>query len=879
MTRKPLSVLIASLLVSAPAFAEDDPFYSTGGVTAGGIVTNVNNGNRDASKFQEYQDLSNGMLSNFGFTGRNSTSWVDAYGENFGRDDMYINLRGGLYDVFKARAYTNWIPHNLLFNGVTPFAGSGTNVLTATFPRPDPATWNPLDLGIQRKDTGGYFEWQRTSPWYFRVDGNQVKQSGSQVGGSSNGTSPGNGYVDLAMPVQYETNNVAFEGGYTTSAMTFSANYLISNFGNDNSVLFWNNPFYGNNVDRSFLPPSNNYQRLSLNAVFRQLPWNSTLALRYTWDKTTSDSTIFDNVLNGSGAGGYQPVLPNSPTFHGNEKRQTFTAGWSATPMTGLETRAYFNWQQMKNDSTQVTFCPSNADSCGGFFENELWDYNKQNAGIDAYCRVNRGNRLGVGFDYNHITQNRPDFDDTSTNTYWIEWKNTQLDNVTARIKYSYIHRHSDFLLGDAGANANDPAYLQRFVRAFDLANVNQNRVKATLDWSPSDMWGVALEYIYKHNDYNDTPLGRVNDRRNEIFGNVSYGAPTTWRINVFADYEQIKYDSDHRNVSVGACDATTGPNCFDPSSPPSSKSYNWTNNLKNANWMVGVGVDWPVNDRFLMTGSVIYDKVDATSDMTAQQNFGNPLPLTQYPGIKMWSLNLKGTYKFDKNWSVTGGYAYQKYDYNDDQFIGYTNTIPYPGVTNNASQSYLNNWNAFQTYNANIFYLLANFRFDPPPQPAPAMRVAEAPPAPVVRPAPPPPPPPAPPPPAPAPQVQKITLDSKVLFDFDKAVLKPEGKAAIDSQVVGKLAQIQKLEVVLVTGHTDRLGSDAYNLALSQRRADAVRDYLVSKGVAKDKIETIGMGEKQPVVQCDQKNMKELIACLQPNRRVEVQAKGESTK
>ena len=122
---------------------------------------------------------------------------------------------------------------------------------------------------------------------------------------------------------------------------------------------------------------------------------------------------------------------------------------------------------------------------------------------------------------------------------------------------------------------------------------------------------------------------------------------------------------------------------------------------------------------------------------------------------------------------------------------------------------------------------------------------------------------------------MQKITLDSKALFDFDKAVLKPEGKAAIDSQVVGKLAQVQKLEVVLVTGHTDRIGTDAYNQKLSERRADAVRDYLVSKGVDKAKIETIGLGEKQPVVQCDQKNLKELIACLQPNRRVDVEVEG----
>ena len=153
-----------------------------------------------------------------------------------------------------------------------------------------------------------------------------------------------------------------------------------------------------------------------------------------------------------------------------------------------------------------------------------------------------------------------------------------------------------------------------------------------------------------------------------------------------------------------------------------------------------------------------------------------------------------------------------------------------------------------------------------PAPAPAPAVT-------------PPPSPPPAPPPPAP--QVQKITLASKALFDFDKAVLKPEGKAAIDSEVISKLSGVQKLELVLVTGHTDPIGSQAYNQKLSERRADAVRDYLVSKGVPKDKIETLGMGKTQPIpgVVCKQKNMKELIACYAPLRRVEVEVKGEVVK
>ena len=88
----------------------------------------------------------------------------------------------------------------------------------------------------------------------------------------------------------------------------------------------------------------------------------------------------------------------------------------------------------------------------------------------------------------------------------------------------------------------------------------------------------------------------------------------------------------------------------------------------------------------------------------------------------------------------------------------------------------------------------------------------------------------------------------------------------------------MQKLELVLVTGHTDPIGTQQYNQKLSERRADAVRDYLVSKGVPRDRIETLGMGKTQPIpgVVCKQKNMKELIACYAPHRRVEVEVKGE---
>ncbi len=137
---------------------------------------------------------------------------------------------------------------------------------------------------------------------------------------------------------------------------------------------------------------------------------------------------------------------------------------------------------------------------------------------------------------------------------------------------------------------------------------------------------------------------------------------------------------------------------------------------------------------------------------------------------------------------------------------------------------------------------------------------------------------PPAPPAPvaAPKPTGEKITVAADALFDFDKAVLRPEGKAKLD-ELVSKAGAI-KLEVILVVGHTDRIGSDAYNQKLSERRAAAVKAYLVSKGIEANRVYTEGKGEKQPVTgdKCKgNKATKELKACLQPDRRADIEIIG----
>ncbi|MDR2209834.1 MAG: OmpA family protein [Azoarcus sp.] len=146
---------------------------------------------------------------------------------------------------------------------------------------------------------------------------------------------------------------------------------------------------------------------------------------------------------------------------------------------------------------------------------------------------------------------------------------------------------------------------------------------------------------------------------------------------------------------------------------------------------------------------------------------------------------------------------------------------------------------------------------------------------------------PPAPPPipdpePTPIPETkgdvaqEKVRLNADFLFDFNQAVLKAEGRTALND--IAAQAKQLDLEVVIVTGHTDRIGGDAYNQRLSERRATAVKNYLVDQGIDTSRVYTEGKGRTQPVTGTECNNVtprNKLIECLQPDRRVDIEIIG----
>lgn len=164
-------------------------------------------------------------------------------------------------------------------------------------------------------------------------------------------------------------------------------------------------------------------------------------------------------------------------------------------------------------------------------------------------------------------------------------------------------------------------------------------------------------------------------------------------------------------------------------------------------------------------------------------------------------------------------------------------------------------------------------FRFGAPapvvaaaaPEPAPIAAAEPAPePAPMAEP--------APAPVACTPQVETITLQAEKLFGFDKALLADTSE--IDTQVVAKMKENAIFASVKIVGHTDKLGSEKYNQGLSERRANQVRDYIISQGIDGSRLIAVGKGEESPKVNCDDvKGRKAQIECLAPNRRVEIEA------
>ena len=408
MRVKLIAIVVAGLFAQS-AYA-DDNFLWSGSIEVGGRGTNTDGVNRngavgppttstspalptpfkgpvDGAKAQEYQDITSAAIGVVDIRGSNRAYYLRAFGEEFGRDDMFINIVGGGYGVWKASLYNNDIPHEFSFNALTPLTGMGSTSLVGPglpYPQaPNPGTWNTFNYGTQRNLWGANAEFSNKSPWFIRADYNEVKQTGLKPSSGQLGTGSGNGLIEFGAPVDYKTQNATIEGGYNTKQYGFKLAYIDSKFTDNNDVLQWTNFYMRSGTDYSLLPPDNELKKWSFNGYVKQLPWDSAIIARFTQSKLTNSLPIAGTSLKPTGNTPSGQFIPpgvgnlltqpydaatnqNLSTFDGDQKTTTVNVAWNASPLAQLDTRVYYDYYDLQNNSTNVSYRQgSQGSSCG----------------------------------------------------------------------------------------------------------------------------------------------------------------------------------------------------------------------------------------------------------------------------------------------------------------------------------------------------------------------------------------------------------------------------------------------------------------------------------------------------------------------------------
>lgn len=696
--------------MTALAFAVQAAFAQvTGSVSLGGITTDDKGAN--PWRLFEHRDLDDGFLAGVDLRGDFGPWYHRLFAESLGRDDQYLNLRGGRHGIFRYSLYADDVVHNWTFGAMTPFSGVGTNNLTfaGAAPSTDTATWNRFNYGIQHENRGGFGEVTAgvDSPLYFRVTSNRKRTDGLRPIGQPGG-SPGGPVYEMPVPIDWTQTDVAGEIGYSSKTMHLSASYLVSKFEDGVDFFNWRNAYVtrGADVEWSGISSDNELERLAFNAVFRKLPMGSTLALRAV--KTTIENSlpVQTSWLSAGGTpvtGSVRLANPSSTRFAGDIENTSYSLALSSNWARGLDTKVYYSFYERENRSNHIVFTPSGPGSGGACDFNpvtaaalttcttEFLHLEKKNYGVEAGYRLNRENRITGGVDYSDTERERVDFDRAKETKYFIEWKSGMLGDVDTRVKYTRLKRKSSFLRGSY------PNLFERYTYRFDAAPLDRDQLKVTFDYSPVEMLDLGADLVYKKNDYKDVVFGRDKDSRGEVNLTVSYGSAGAVRVTGFFDYEKVRYDSNHW---VGAITTYPNPNT-------AGTAYPWSASVRDKNYLVGVAADWAAMPRLKVTASAILQKTDGTVDFQSLNNFGNPQAIDNYENVKKRTFNVRGTYAATRSVDVMLGAAYEKYDLDDVQFNDYI-----VNIRTGTTQNFFSGAYAFTSYKAAILYGMVTYRF-----------------------------------------------------------------------------------------------------------------------------------------------------------------------
>lgn len=684
-------VLIVNVILCYSAWA----FEIEADVKVKGMLVDVDG---SEAKFNEYRDLTDGLYGNVHLKYESERGYyLDFKASDIGYDTQQYRLEGGSWGTFNYYLDYNEIPHNFTFGARTFYSGASTDRLTGP-PSTDVGTWSTFDYSLERKTYGGGVELRTLKPFYFTMSAAREERDGTKVTAAEGGIRFGNA-IELPEPIDYRTDTLKVEAGYSKKPLFSSLSLIFSTFDNDNKILSFDNPFIeGNPRDALTLPPDNTYYKVAFKNALK-LPLDSRLQVNLAYSQTRSDERLLRSFYEG---GELETASLSDPDFDGKIANENYDFVLTSLPLSFIEGKIFYRYHRLKNDSEEIVTTVGDET-----LTNEPLNYRSNRYGMDLGFRLPANLHLLTAYAHVDRERNREDVTENKDDIYKTDLTWSGLDFMSITVGYEKMHRTADFHAPDA--TPDEPEYLERFLRRFDVASKDVEAYKATLDIFPVENLNISLEYRNEDIEYEDTTLGLRETESDEFYIAADYMVFDRVKVMGFYDFEKMRHHQLQRRVPFNA---TSG---FDPSDPPTETAFNWKAVHDEKTYEYGIGADIHVIPKKLIV-RLNHSSMKSDGDIDYTFLLGaNPLPpgrtqdnidVSDWDDYRLTTYLIKAFYAVSKKITVSAGYVHEKFDYDDAQLDGYRYIIGDPVNT------YLTGAYKDQSYDADIVFLSMAYHF-----------------------------------------------------------------------------------------------------------------------------------------------------------------------
>lgn len=698
----PAITLVCLLSFYSPAAAAGG---FNGSITIGAEVTDLDEESHKYGEYNGVEDDATHILGDLDLSREDGGNYIDIQAEDIGHDDRSFSIELGNYGSYQLHMEYSELNH-LLGEGVTPFTGDGSNVLTlpsgfsshsTTLQMVNDPAWTTHEIDLETQRTKAAIAYSRDlgSSLSFNLGyQSEIKEGTQSIGGMVGESGRFTSSSILPEPIDYRTDDITAGLTYNGDKGMISITYLLSKFDNEYKALRWENPFLSPNptppgttppfpTDAQIsLAPDNRHQRLSLSAT-RELTETSRLSLTAEYGKMEQDEELLPYSI----AVATPEALPRNSAEAEIDVTHV-SLNLTSRPTNKVSVNARYRYYDTDNKMDRDLFkrvtndTGPQRDVADGAFYSLPFDYSKNSLDVDAVYRVTSATRIKAGLGHEITDRKYRSVKQTKENRYKLGLSSRISSMLTAAINYTRTEKRID------ADYDNEPLYnayhsyttasgmynysgtgnwdINPALRQLDLAERNRDSYSVKINLLPMDTTAVSLIYRYRNDDYNDSELGWQEDRSRSYTVDVT--TSPTRNATFYAYYTNDLGEKEQASRSFSPCG---GPFCagketqaYDQSIDP---TRNWWADHTDITDTVGIGTSLAfLRGQFTVDADYVHAK--STTEIGFKAASGLALTPKDMPDqdTKRDTVNLTGRYKLRKNLILGLGYGYEKYESDD---------------------------------------------------------------------------------------------------------------------------------------------------------------------------------------------------------------------